>query len=148
MNSSATPSVIDANVVIWATVPLAPPASAPWASQLLAQLDVIVVPALWVYEVTSTIHKIAVAHHIPEQTALSVLEQALRLPDEIVPSDAALARATYQWATRLAQAKAYDAAYLALAERLGAVFWTGDQRLYHRARQVGADFVQLLGVSS
>jgi predicted nucleic acid-binding protein len=37
---------------------------------------------------------------------------------------------------------------LALAERLGAYFWTADERLASRAAQVGASWVMGLGAGS
>jgi predicted nucleic acid-binding protein len=73
------------------------------------------------------------------------LPQVMSIPDEIYHPDHEIVTAAYAWAARLGQGAAYDAFYLALAERLHAEFWTGDRRLYHRARQAGADFVKLLG---
>jgi hypothetical protein len=46
---------------------------------------------------------------------------------------------------RLGQSKAYDAFYLALAERLKAEFWTADQRLANGARQLGANWAHWIG---
>ncbi len=142
MKSSAKSWVLDANLAVWAFVP-GPRQEE--AVALLAQADTIVVPALWVYEVTSALHKIFWTQSALATTVWGVLGDILHLPDEILPPDEPLARAAYEWAERLGQLNVYDAFYLALAERLEAEFWTGDRRLYHRAKQVGADFVRLLG---
>ncbi len=149
MKSSAmlSVSVIDASVAVWATVPLVPPDHNRVAVALLQRLNTIWVPELWVYEVTSATRKLFFAARslaLPVD-AEKILTQALRLPDKFVQADLDLVHAAYRWAERLGQAKAYDAFYLALAERLGVDFWTGDQRLYRRARQVGADFVRFVG---
>jgi len=50
-------------------------------------------------------------------------------------TDAALLRATYPLCQQLAIAF-YDAAYLALAQRLGIPFITADDKLYRRTRQL------------
>ncbi len=141
MNSFVQPLVIDANIGVWSIVKgpyLTPRAIREWFTQQAK----IVVPALWVYEVTSVVYQYGRQKAVDPRQALSIV---LDTPDEIVHSDGALAMAALTWAERLGQAKAYDAFYLALAERLGAEFWTGDRRLYNRARQVGADFVRFLG---
>ncbi len=133
--------VIDANIGVWLIVkgPYLPPKA---LREWLTQQAQIMVPALWVYEVTSIVYRYGRQKAVAPRQALSLVLDA---PDEIVHPDGALARAALTWAERLGQAKAYDAFYFALAERLGGEFWTGDQRLYHRATQVGADFVRFLG---
>lgn len=143
MKSSAMYWVIDANLAVRAFLPGPQRVE---AVVLLERGGVIAVPALWVYEVTSALHKTLWANQAWKATAESVLGDILALPDDILPPDEAQVRVALNWADRLVQAKAYDAFYLALAEGLGAEFWTGDQRLVNRARQVGADFVRLLGV--
>ncbi len=42
---------------------------------------------------------------------------------------------------------AYDAQYLAVAERCGATFWTADRRLLERTRQCGVAWVRLINES-
>jgi predicted nucleic acid-binding protein len=56
-----------------------------------------------------------------------------------------LCRSAFEWATRLGQKAAYDCFYLAAAERLGAEFWTADERLSNRASQLGAVWVHWMG---
>lgn len=38
----------------------------------------------------------------------------------------------------------YDALYLALAERLEAIFYTADRALARRCKQIGVDFVWMM----
>ncbi len=142
MNSSATSWVIDANFAIWAFLPGARRAE---TATFLARADAIAVPTLWVYEVTSALRKTLWANPSWKAIVEGVLGDILALPDEIFSPNEALVRAALDWSERLGQSKAYDAFYVALAERLGCEFWTGDRRLYHRARQVGAAFVRMPG---
>lgn len=140
MNSSV---VIDANVGVWSAVQgpvLSPEAVQDW----LAGLDRIVVPGLWVYEVTSVLYRHRLQGWPPAEID-QALARVLAIPDEVVHPDRSLIASAYEWAIRVGQGTAYDAFYLALTERLGAEFWTGDKRLYNRALQVGAGFVKLLG---
>ena len=145
MNSSVNSVIIDANVGVWSVVQ--GPGPSPTAIQdWLAGLAKIVVPGLWVYEVTSALYRHRLQGWPPAEID-QALTRVLAIPDEVHHPDHPLVMSAYEWAIRLGQGAAYDAFYLALAERLGAEFWTGDQRLYNRARQIGADFVRWLGES-
>ena len=66
-------------------------------------------------------------------------EQALRtihgLRVEIIDEDDELSLRALELAGKLGQSKAYDAFYLALAEKLVVEFWTGDERLANRCRR-------------
>ncbi len=76
--------------------------------------------------------------HEEGDTALSNLTL---LGLETLPLDVSLARSALIWADKLGQVRAYDACYLALAERERATLWTADRRLASRAKQVGASWV-------
>ncbi|PJH75788.1 MAG: hypothetical protein CO064_04780 [Anaerolineae bacterium CG_4_9_14_0_8_um_filter_58_9] len=54
---------------------------------------------------------------------------------EIVNEDEELSQRALELAGNLSQSKAYDAFYLALAEKLVAEFWTADERLFNRCRK-------------
>ena len=144
MNSCQT-CVVDANITVWTVIP--DPYGWGKARMRRVMQGEVIVPGLWVYEVTSVLYRHARSQPEGETWLEQTLPPLLALADEIVHPDPELALAAASWAKRLGQAKAYDAFYLALAERLGAEFWTGDQRLYNRARQIGADFVRWLGES-
>ena len=142
MNSCQT-CVVDANIAVWTVVP-DPYGWGKERTRRVMQGEVIV-PGLWVYEVTSVLYRYARAQAGGEAWFDLTLPYVLALADEVVHADPELALAAGAWAQRLGQSKAYDAFYLALAERLGCEFWTGDKRLYNRARQAGANFVKMLG---
>jgi len=63
---------------------------------------------------------------------------------QVYVPDAALNRSALIWAQRLEQMVAYDAQYLALAERLNADFYTADKKLFNRCQEIGIPFVRLL----
>jgi predicted nucleic acid-binding protein len=63
------------------------------------------------------------------------------------PIDLSLCRAALNWASRLQQRRAYDALYLALAERMQTEFWTADKRLANAAQQLGVTWVHWIGES-
>ncbi|HNJ12110.1 MAG TPA: type II toxin-antitoxin system VapC family toxin, partial [Anaerolineales bacterium] len=66
-------------------------------------------------------------------------DEALRtmygLRVEIINEDEELSLRALELAGKLGQSKAYDAFYLALAEKLVAEFWTLDERLANRCRK-------------
>ena len=63
----------------------------------------------------------------------------------VLSLDKPLYHAALDWADKLRQSKAYDAAYLALAESLNAEFWTADQRLVNATRALNIDWVKWIG---
>ena len=147
MKSLATSSaVIDANIVVFAVWPSSyTDAAQALLARLRQEQKIIHVPELWRAEVTSVLHQLGVRQGKSQEKIRWVVQAALKIAPKQISLDDDLCLNALDWAARLSQVKAYDAFYLALAERLNAEFWTGDKRLYNRSRQTGADFVRLLG---
>jgi predicted nucleic acid-binding protein len=102
-------------------------------------------PELWLYEVCSSLRKHCVTGLIARKLVVPTLDYLLGLGIQRVPPDRQLGLSAVAWSERTNQRAAYDAAYLALADRLGCPLWTADKRLYHAARDAGAEWVHLLG---
>ena len=88
----------------------------------------LVAPTLLYYEVANALYRYIVHGELLPQEAAEALDAMLRL-DIILYGDAALHRRALELAARFSLPAAYDAHYLALAERLGAELWTADRRL-------------------
>jgi predicted nucleic acid-binding protein len=88
----------------------------------------LVAPTLLYYEVCNALHRYAIHQVLLPEEAAEALEAALDL-DVILYGEAGLHRRALEIAERFSLPAAYDAHYLALAEELGAEFWTADQRL-------------------
>ena len=93
----------------------------------------LVAPRLLLYEVTNALHRLAIVRSIPREDAIDALSLAQRLPIEFF-HDVDLHQSAMQLAARFGRPAAYDAHYLALADRLGAEFWTADRRLANSVR--------------
>ncbi|MFO7697064.1 MAG: type II toxin-antitoxin system VapC family toxin [Anaerolineae bacterium] len=135
--------VIDANLALALVLPLpymrrATELYDEWMSLRIP----LYVPILWEYEVTSSVRKAVAQSAIDPADAQEALERVLNLSVTRTAPDRDLDVAALMWATRLQHIVAYDAQYLALAERLGAVFWTADRKLAAGARAAGADWVR------
>ena len=102
----------------------------------------LVAPALLYYEVSNALHRYAAHGELLPQEAAEALEAALGL-DIALTGDADLHRRALELAQRLSLPATYDAHYLALAERLGAEFWTSDRQLA-RAVQPALPWVHAL----
>jgi predicted nucleic acid-binding protein len=102
----------------------------------------LVAPSLLHYEVANALFRYEQAGELAEEEVQQALDAALGLSLRLI-GDSALHVAAVLLARRLQLAATYDAHYLALAERLGAEFWTADRRLVDR---VGArlPFVHLV----
>ena len=98
-------------------------------------------PRLWLHETTSALQKIYMQRIIGLEIARQALEALLSLNVTFYDADPETCRAAFHWATRLNQYPAYDGYYLALAEQLNSAFWTTDQRLVNRVRQLGVSWV-------
>jgi predicted nucleic acid-binding protein len=140
--------VIDANIGISFIFPL------PYSHQSLEQMNRwrtdkvrIMVPALWRYEILSSLRKAIASRLISFDSALDayhVLQDMAFEERSLAPGSAA---AILQWAERVGQIVAYDAVYLALCEQEGAEFWTADRRLAEVTHRAGVDWVYLVGAA-
>jgi predicted nucleic acid-binding protein len=90
-------------------------------------------PTLLYYEVTNALYRYQRMGLASEAATRLAQKAALALPIQLF-GDAALHRQSLELAGRLGLPAAYDAHYLALAETLGAEFWTADRRLYQAIR--------------
>ncbi len=94
---------------------------------------------------TSALRKACAAGIMPAHGGgRGALNDCWRLRIERVAPDMDLHRRALRWAARLGQRAAYDAQYLALAERLGAEFYTADRRLANLAGAAGLPWVRFL----
>jgi predicted nucleic acid-binding protein len=85
-------------------------------------------PALLRYEVVNTLHQMRKAGRIGSDEARLALEDALSRPI-VLHEDEKLHVRALGMAAKYNLPAAYDAQYLALAERLGVEFWTTDAKL-------------------
>ena len=85
-------------------------------------------PALLYYEVTNALYRYQKLGWMTSSSMRLALKAALSLP-LILHGDADLHLRALNMAERFALPAAYDAHYLAVAESLGAEFWTADRRL-------------------
>jgi len=97
--------------------------------------DSLVAPSLLYYEVSNALHRYALQGVLRPQEAVAALNMALGLGITLY-GDAELHRRALALAKRFALPAAYDAHYLALAERLGAEFWTADNRLLRAVQEL------------
>ncbi len=88
----------------------------------------VVAPTLLYYEVSNAMRRYVVHGELLLEEAAEALEAALEL-DITLYGDAGLHRRALEMADQFALPATYDAHYLALAETLGAEFWTADHRL-------------------
>lgn len=103
----------------------------------------IVAPTLIYYEVSNAFHRLAVGGLLLPEQASQFLEDTLSL-DITLYGDAELHQHALTLARQLTLPATYDAHYLALAQRLGAEFWTADRRLV-QAVQATLPWVNLVG---
>ena len=94
---------------------------------------VFVAPLLLRYEVTNALHRLRRAGTFSDDLVLDALAMALALPIDLVTDDD-LHDGALAFAARFDLPAAYDAHYLALADREGIEFWTADQRLANKVR--------------
>lgn len=137
--------IIDANIAVALVCPL------PYSHACRDKMEQwvrsgveIAVPALWDYEITSALRKQWAQGLFSREAAIAGLELIFRLPVQRISLDSDLSIAALRWAEHLGQRVAYDAQYLALAERVGAPFFTSDRKLYIHCKEIGVNFINLL----
>lgn len=125
---------VDASVVIRLVVDgTEGPAAALW-DKWLSEREELAAPALLGYEVTNALHRYRVAGHMKALQCAAALEAALGL-GVVLHDGPDLHRRALALAARLQRPSTYDTHYLAVAEKLGAPFWTADRRLYNAVRE-------------
>ena len=138
--------VVDANIVTALLVPLPYSGQATYKMMEWQNADVVLAaPTLLEYELASTLRKATVAGIITVAEAIQAIESFVDLHIEVIAPALALHEVALHWAERLHQSVTYDAHYLALAEQLGATFWTADRRLANGAKQMGVNWVYWIG---
>jgi predicted nucleic acid-binding protein len=101
-------------------------------------------PSLWTSEVISGLRKLVFAGKMDQESALQAIAKMEKWGVQIYLPDTDLNQRALVWAGKLEQMVAYDAQYLALAERLQADFYTADRKLFHRCQTLGVSFVKLV----
>ena len=105
-----------------------------------------VAPVLQRYELTNAFHRYQTTGQLAIAAVESALASAFRIPviyyDQIDDHQRAM-----ELARQFNRPAAYDAHYLALAERLGVEFWTADRRLANAVRH-SLSWVHLVGDES
>jgi len=96
----------------------------------------LIAPTLLYDEVTNALRRYLIHGELSEEETTAALETALAF-DITLYNDDELHLKALNLANRFSLAAAYDAHYLALAERFAAQFWTADRRL---VRVVQGDF--------
>jgi predicted nucleic acid-binding protein len=126
---SNSPICVDANLVI--RLVAAPRDESIW--QLWERWDAagkaIAAPTLLYYEVTNALYQYQKRGLMSAEAVRLAQQAALSIPLSL-HGDADLHRRALEMAGRLSLPATYDAHYLALAQALGAEFWTADRRLF------------------
>lgn len=123
----STTHCVDAGIVVRAVVTGDPVVRRLWRDFRSTGAD-LVAPLLLRYEVTNAIHRLGRAAEWEPSAVTRLLTMALDLPIDCYDELDLHARAA-ELASSFALPAAYDAHYLALAQRLGVDFWTTDRKL-------------------
>lgn len=138
--------VVDANLIAAIAIPL--PYSEAAQKMIVGWKKaryVIGGPILWQYEFTSVLRRAQFHGLLNMEQMAHALQRINTLNILGLPPSEALHQNALVWAERLKQSRAYDAQYLALAEQLGAEFWTGDKRLANGAASLSINWVHWVG---
>jgi predicted nucleic acid-binding protein len=126
--------VVDANIAIQTVLDITDNLERFWERIDLEQITPCA-PRLWLSETTSAIRFLLSQKEINADEAEQALRTIHGLRVEIVNEDEELCLRALELAGKLGQSKAYDAIYLALAEKLVVDFWTADGKLANRCQK-------------
>lgn len=141
MNNSSTVCV-DANLVIRFTVSPDDAAVKQLWRSWSKQETRLIAPTLLYYEVTNGLYRYQEAGVLKPDFVHEALDTALALPVELI-GDEGLHMRAYELAAQYNLPAAYDAHYLALAERLDVDLWTADARLVNALQPFKIEWVKL-----
>jgi predicted nucleic acid-binding protein len=123
--------VVDANILIafgLADEPLHSQA-ARLLSSWRASRTALAAPRLFRSEIVAVVRKVVYQDRVAHEYGREMLSVLLSYPISFFEDDDLLVKA-YELAAEFNRPRAYDAQYLALAQRLSCDFWTADERLY------------------
>ncbi|HMB55174.1 MAG TPA: type II toxin-antitoxin system VapC family toxin [Thermoanaerobaculia bacterium] len=126
---AADPVVVDASIVVHAIVPGQRQEACMAQLGRLIEAGRLAAPSLWLYEVTSSLSKLAHFGDLTDEEAERALADSQDLGVELFVPDLEGQKSALAWAQQLGRAAAYDGFYLSLARRLGCDLWTTDLRL-------------------
>lgn len=140
---SSLPTCVDASLVVRFVSVGEDAAVQRWWDRWSRDRSELAAPTLIRYEVTNALHRLRQAGEASDGATQVALRSALSLPISLYADDDLHADAL-AFAARFSLPAAYDAHYLALADRLGAEFWTTDRRLANSVRPA-LPWVRLVG---
>ena len=126
--------VIDSNIAVKSVLSLTDNIDSFWKRVDQEQITPCA-PRLWLSETASAIRFLVAQKVLTSDEAEDALRTIHGLRVEIMNEDEELSLRALELAGKLGQSKAYDAMYLALAEKLVVDFWTMDERLVNRCRK-------------
>jgi predicted nucleic acid-binding protein len=106
--------------------------------------EAISAPTLVLYEVTNALYRYQRQGLLSAETVNIALQAALALPIQLI-GDAELHLRAKSLAVGFNLPAAYDAHYLALAERLGSELWTADKRLVQALASFKLRWIRAIG---
>lgn len=103
----------------------------------------LIAPTFFAYEVTSTLRRLVHLKEIEPSHGDRAFENFLQFPVQLFHRPEILLLA-WELAKQFDRSRAYDSAYLALAQMQDCEFWTADERLYNAVGEE-LDWVRWLG---
>ncbi len=125
---------VDANIFIWALVPY--PLSYAAKSLLTTwqqEQTLLISPALLAFEVTASLRRLVYLKEIQPEEGEAVFADFLRIRVRLSHHKGIFPLA-WELAKQFNRPRAYDTAYLALAQLRGCDFWTADEKLYNAVK--------------
>lgn len=126
---------VDASLIIRTLIP------GPFSDEATALLETwqreetsLIAPALLSFEVTSVLRRLVHLKAIDPTLGDEAFAQFLRIPIRLSTRHTIFPLA-WQLAIKLNRSRAYDTAYIALAQLAGCDFWTADERLNNAVRE-------------
>ena len=136
--------VVDSNIAVRTVLDMTDELERFWERIVREQITPCA-PRLWLSETTSALRFLLSQKEITAKEAEEALSTIHRLYVEIIDEDEELCLRALELAGKLGQSKVYDALYLALAEKLVADFWTTDQKLANRGKDLKLPWVHSIG---
>ena len=135
---------VDANLIVWSLVP-APLSDAAEALLEKWQQDhsILIAPALLAFEVTSSLRRLVYLGEITPGQGEEAFKEFLKIDVQLSHQHGIFPLA-WSLSKRFNFPRAYDTAYLALAQLRNCEFWTADKRLFNVVSRE-LDWVRWLG---